>query len=937
MAMVIPGCIGNDDPLQKEFQNVHDFLKVEFDDVEVNISQTIHVQELVPTPMVHTGKQLILVKVKVEGDVLKAKKVLVLWQRTETPERFHYVIKFCAPEMRDISFAQTAEITKSIRPCAVLFRFSFSTHGPSPRDDKFHSHYQPQNSKVLELLSSPGKVEVFTDQFYDLGGYLEKKGVWLSRRDGQWRLKYVEPFNNERFVDTVLVTHVITHIPDIEKTIKKVFESSKEKVTLEHMKPTCESIFTLRVTTNSGIIDLARLPNKEYYAVMARCVLTDPSSPPFCFNDAVPTPSKLFALRMCSNTDVKSPTTIPIEELPMPILRYLRHTSGLAMRLWNRSVLSAFLPEPRFSKYVETDGQDKFLNRLLAWVDDESPFEHLVSALHMKHDAKAVQELDKKVKEFNAMPIRGEKSSRMTLEVVVATWMDQLFEGVFEPFYDGLNPLPDESPAQAWPKIHKKLMIIIDVDKRAVLPEEICEVIGVECDYNVRRLLKGRGFQLRIPDVANHVRTRFVSAVRDNMRLLQFGNIKDTTPRGKARRFVSNWSFTSNVNESNPIVSVEFKALDSAFADNDSQCTDQLFVLLHTDGVIGSPAQDSPTGTNIMHGPHNAPKELQDLIAQLRAIDAFKLHVNVRHIVPWMLDVGNQPVPPNQCPVDQLHVGVPGSAIFVSSLNCTGETITKQLTFTTVADPEGSHAMHVVTCAHGFRHTNVEPVEFDNNVVHDVSLSNPNGRVFGRVFGVGTVTPHTMGPPPLPSHTLDLAVMGCSQVVVGVVRHSPFPQALHLQCDGVDARKSLHQPFHCPNTPDSDLKVSKTGGITSTTSESIVCSETRSFNESSEFPPSLWLVAKGPFAESKFGEEGDSGAPVYTFSTPTATTTLLASPPRPPSTSSPPTPPSPPQASLIGMLVGSTPGFNARSLVLPLDRILDFLDGNAKSSHPKGK
>lgn len=489
-------------------------------------------------------------------------------------------------------------------------------------------HYQPSDISVVPVLvSTPSKVESFTDRFYDNDGKLEQNGLWLSKRNGDWRLKFITELDGS----CILFSQVLEEAAIIEA------ELSNFGICLANVLPTSKPILTLSFKTDAGIIDLARFRDDTFYPVMAHRV--EFGQPQLDGNQLTMsrTTSKLFALKNMDVLDVSNPSlsTITLGQLP-PAALY--HVPGFTSDEWNHSILSWFLPSAKVTKLcAHTDARAHFA-KLIVPMCVGAVFDP-VALFEMDRDAPCVQELKKILAERD--------SGLLDVETSVNEWVIKLFEGAFEPSVEAVafSSLP-KSMAQVWPKLHRQLRKLIE--DHDVLPEEICGALGLLCDDTVEKMLAYRGCNMRIPELEDlkledNVRMQFVRAAADKISLLMLGSIKDMTPRGKARRLVN----SSPARRHSDVLSVDLTAFYATCSacpyGVDSELTsavqDQLLAQVLTRGDSGNCDEDGC----VRYGPYDIPHELRDLIRQIKELEGFDVYVNVLHIVPWM----------SPCPIDQ--------------------------------------------------------------------------------------------------------------------------------------------------------------------------------------------------------------------------------------------------------------------------------------------
>jgi len=157
----------------------------------------------------------------------------------------------------------------------------------------------------------------------------------------------------------------------------------------------------------------------------------------------------------------------------------------------------------------ECDGV-KFLSSLLAWADfsDELPLKRSFTKNNVDFDSPDARRL--------VSLVESDRPPMVSLRVVVAKWFDEV-----------TNLAPP-----SWPVMYK--IIQRRIDERKILPEEICDAVGVKHSFDIERLFRSRGVTLP----AGHERTKAVERFIANRRLIEFGNLRDDTPHGQSRRLV---------------------------------------------------------------------------------------------------------------------------------------------------------------------------------------------------------------------------------------------------------------------------------------------------------------------------------------------------------------------------------------------------------------
>lgn len=285
-----------------------------------------------------------------------------------------------------------------------------------------YNHYRPNDpGVVLSALSSPSQIEVFTDTFYDADGKLEQNSLWLSRRGDRWRLKLVIEIPDQTEL-------MLSQVTEDETAIRK--ELKKLEIDLENV-PTTASILTLRVTTKNGIVDVARLQDGTYYPVMAIqepvvCHSDGAFNPDEALNRAAlkfsasKTPSKLFAFRGPSVPASKL-LTLSVDELPLAMLHRI---PDVPKKVWNKRILSQFLPETTASRLCARNARQSLEKNLIAEIQANG-IEGAIRALSMDRRAACVMNLVRRLRSSRRGPLRG----------TVRKWIKQVFGGQFEPDY----------------------------------------------------------------------------------------------------------------------------------------------------------------------------------------------------------------------------------------------------------------------------------------------------------------------------------------------------------------------------------------------------------------------------------------------------------------------------------------------------------------------
>lgn len=203
----------------------------------------------------------------------------------------------------------------------------------------------------------------------------------LSKRGDRWRLKIVTEIPDQ---SELLVSQVTDDVPTICK------ELQHHGCDLTDVRPTTDPILTLRAWTTAGVVDVARLGT--YYPVLAVQEpvpadgvfdsLENRPVPPF---PARKTPSKLFAFRKSTATV----GTLTVDELPPAMLC---HIPDVPSKVWDRSILSQFLPKSVVSKLCARSPR-QFLQRKVIAEFGANGTDGVVTALSMDPHAACVKNL----------------------------------------------------------------------------------------------------------------------------------------------------------------------------------------------------------------------------------------------------------------------------------------------------------------------------------------------------------------------------------------------------------------------------------------------------------------------------------------------------------------------------------------------------------------
>ena len=273
---------------------------------------------------------------------------------------------------------------------------------------------------MLSALASPSEVEVFSDVFYDANGELPKleaSNLWLSQRGDRWRLKIVTEIPGQ---SELLVSQVTDDMPTIRK------ELERHGCDLTDVAPVTSPMLTIRAKTTAGVVDVARLPDGTYYPVLA---VQEPVPPDGVFdgvdNRPVPpfsarkTPSKLFAFRENSAATAITLWTLTIDELPAAMLC---HIPDVPSKVWNRSILSQFLPKSVVSRLCARSPRQSLQKKVISEFGANG-IAGVIAALSMDPHAACVKNLAQCLGSKQRGPPRR----------AVRRWIKLLFDGTFVP------------------------------------------------------------------------------------------------------------------------------------------------------------------------------------------------------------------------------------------------------------------------------------------------------------------------------------------------------------------------------------------------------------------------------------------------------------------------------------------------------------------------
>ena len=289
---------------------------------------------------------------------------------------------------------------------------------PPWNDGILYNHCRPNDpGVVLSALASPSEVEVFTDVIHDANGKLEASNLWLPQRGDRWRLKIVTVIRGQ---SELLVSQVTDDMPTIHE------ELERHGCDLTDVAPIASVILTIRAKTTAGVVDVARLPDGTCCPVLA---VQEPMPPDGVFdgvdNRPVPpfsarkAPSKLFAVREKPAATASTLWTLTVDELPPAMLC---HISNVPSKVWNRSILSQFLPTSVVSRLCARSPRRSLQKKVISEFGANG-IAGVIAALSMDPHAPCVKNLAQCLGSKQRGPPRR----------AVRWWTKLLFDGTFEP------------------------------------------------------------------------------------------------------------------------------------------------------------------------------------------------------------------------------------------------------------------------------------------------------------------------------------------------------------------------------------------------------------------------------------------------------------------------------------------------------------------------
>lgn len=276
-------------------------------------------------------------------------------------------------------------------------------------------HYQlADRSDLATILEFPSRIDAFTDVFYDdENSRLGTKNVFVSKRNDQWRLEFSKAYND------CLGENWATQL--VEGKSKVQTELRRYQLNLSSLTASGLNLFTLRVTTAVGVVDITRLPNGAFYPVMV--VPWCSPSPHVRVGNAqqrsVILKQASSKMSACNVGLLEEEYQIDLEDLS-PALLY--HISDVPPATWSRSILLSFLPKLLVSRLMQHPR--KFLEKhILAQFAATGSVEGVMLKLKMIQDAPCVQNL------LSNLSARRRRTARH----VVRRWLSMVFAGRFVP------------------------------------------------------------------------------------------------------------------------------------------------------------------------------------------------------------------------------------------------------------------------------------------------------------------------------------------------------------------------------------------------------------------------------------------------------------------------------------------------------------------------